>query len=86
MNGGLRIINRYLLAGASTIGILAAGASGANADDTEQLEAAIKAMQAQMQAQQAQTRAQIAALQKQVEAAKTEAAAAKATRLKPLFG
>ena len=82
MNGRLRIINRYLVAGASTIGILAAGASGANADNTEQLEAAIKAMQAQMQAQQAQTQAQIAALQKQVEAAKTEAAAAKATSAK----
>ena len=41
---GARIINRYLVA-ASTLGILAAGASGANADNTEQLEAAIKAMQ-----------------------------------------
>ena len=78
MIDGLRKLNRYLLAGASVLGILVPGASGANAADADQLEAAIKALQAQMQAQQAATQAQIAALQKQVQDAKAEAAAAKA--------
>jgi phosphate-selective porin OprO and OprP len=82
MNGGLRILKRHLLAGASAVGILACGASGANAADADQLEAAIKAMQAQMEAQQAAMQAQIAALQKEVQEAKAEAAAAKASSAK----
>lgn len=78
MNGGLGILKRHLLAGASAIGMVTAGAGGANATSPEELEAAVKAMQAQMQAQQAQ----IAVLQKQVEEAKAEAAAAKASSAK----
>jgi phosphate-selective porin OprO/OprP len=65
MIGGLSKINRYLLAGAGVIGILAASGTSANAASTAELEAALKAMQAQM-----------AALQKQVEEAKAQAAAA----------
>jgi phosphate-selective porin OprO/OprP len=71
MNGGLGILKRHLLAGASAIGMLTAGAGGANATSPEELDAALKAMQAQ-----------IAVLQKQVEEAKAEAAAAKATSVK----
>jgi phosphate-selective porin OprO and OprP len=65
MIGGLSKINRYLLAGAGVIGILMAAGTSANAADTAQLEATLKAMQAQM-----------ADLQRQVEEAKAAAAAA----------
>ena len=65
MIGGLSKMNRYLLAGAGAIGILAAVGTSANATDTAQLEATLKAMQAQM-----------AELQKQVQEAKAAAAAA----------
>jgi phosphate-selective porin OprO/OprP len=65
MNGGLGKFNRYLLAGAGVIGILAGGGSAAKAASAEQLEAALKAMQAQMEE-----------LQKQVQEAKAAAAAA----------
>ena len=56
MHGGSKISKRYLLAAASSIAMLSAGATGANATSPEELEAAVKAMQAQ-----------IAVLQKQVE-------------------
>jgi phosphate-selective porin OprO/OprP len=68
MIGGLSKINRYLLAGAGVIGILAAGSTSARATDVQQLEAMLKAMQAQM-----------AVLQKQVQEAKAAAAAAQAS-------
>jgi phosphate-selective porin OprO and OprP len=67
MIGGLQTINRYLLAGAGVIGILAGGGSAAKAASAEQLEATLKAMQAQMQE-----------LQKQVQEAKAAAASAQA--------
>ena len=65
MTGGLSKINRYLLAGAGVIGILATGGTSARATDVQQLEATLKAMQAQM-----------AELQKQVQEAKAAANAA----------
>ena len=65
MIGGLRNINRYLLAGAGTLGILAAGASGAGAQDLQEIQAQIRQMQAT-----------IKALEKQVQDAKAQAAAA----------
>jgi phosphate-selective porin OprO and OprP len=65
MNGGLRRLSTYLLAGASAIGILIAGGSAAKAASVEQLEAAMRAMQAQMKA-----------LQDEVAKAKAAAAAA----------
>lgn len=65
MIGGLNRMNRNLLAGAGVIGILMAAGTSANAADTAQLEATLKAMQAQM-----------ADLQRQVEEAKAAAAAA----------
>lgn len=65
MIGGLSKMNRYVLAGAGIIGILAADGTSANATDTAQLEATLKAMQAQM-----------ADLQRQVQEAKAAAAAA----------
>jgi phosphate-selective porin OprO/OprP len=63
MIGGLSKLNRYLLAGAGAIGILAAGGMSAKAADVAQLEAQMRAMQAQM-----------AALQKEVQEAKAAAA------------
>jgi len=66
MIGGLKGLNRYLLAGAGAIGILAAGATGAGAQDLKEIQAQIEQMQAT-----------IKALQKQVEDAKAQAAAAK---------
>jgi phosphate-selective porin OprO/OprP len=65
MIGGLSKMNRYLLAGAGMIGILAASGTSAKAADVQQLEATMRAMQAQM-----------AALQKEVQEAKAAAAAA----------
>jgi phosphate-selective porin OprO and OprP len=65
MIGGLKTINRYLLAGAGIAVLLAVGGGPAHAQDVQQLEATMKQMQAQM-----------AALQKQVEEAKAAAAAA----------
>ena len=62
---GLSKINRYLLAGAGAIGILAAGGTPVRAADVQQLEAAMKAMQAQMES-----------LQRQVQEAKAAASAA----------
>jgi phosphate-selective porin OprO and OprP len=66
MNGGLRKLNRYLLAGAGVIALLATGAPEAKAQDLQQIQAQIEQMQAT-----------IKALQKQVEEAKAQAAAAK---------
>ena len=65
MIGGLSKLNRYLLAGAGAIGILAVGGTSAKATDVAQLEAQMRAMQAQM-----------AILQKQVQEAKSAAASA----------
>ncbi len=65
MNGGLGKMSRYLLAGASVIGLLAFGAPEANAQNLQEIQAQINAMQAT-----------IKALQKQVQDAKAEAAAA----------
>ena len=68
MIGGLRKINRYLLAGAGTIGILACGATVARAaENVQALEAALTSMQEQMKV-----------LQKQVQEAKAAASAAQA--------
>jgi phosphate-selective porin OprO/OprP len=66
MNGGLRKLSVYLLAGVSTLGILVAGGTAAKAASVEQLEAQMRAMQAQM-----------ADLQRQVQEAKAAAATAK---------
>jgi phosphate-selective porin OprO/OprP len=63
MIGGISKLNRYLLACAGAIGILAAGGMSAKAADVAQLEAQMRAMQAQM-----------AALQKEVQEAKAAAA------------
>jgi len=68
MIGGLRKANFYLLAGASALGILASSGSPASAQDVQQLEAAMRAMQAQM-----------ADLQRQVAEAKAAAAAAQSS-------
>jgi phosphate-selective porin OprO and OprP len=67
MIGGLGKINRYLLAGAGVMAILAGAGSAAKAASAEQLEATLKAMQAQMQE-----------LQRQVQEAKAAAASAQA--------
>src|SRR3990170_3382355 len=67
MIGGLSKINRYLLAGAGAIGILAAGVPAASAQDLKEIQAQIDSMQAT-----------IKSLQKQVEDAKAQAAAANA--------
>jgi phosphate-selective porin OprO and OprP len=66
MIGGLRKTRVYLLAGASALGILAFSGAEANAQNTQQLEAQMRAMQAQMQE-----------LQRQVNEAKADAASAK---------
>ena len=65
MIGGLNKMNRYLLAGAGVIGLLAASGTSARAQNVQELEAAMKAIQAQM-----------AVLQKQVQEAKAAASAA----------
>ena len=65
MIGGLKTTSRYLLAGASLIGILAFNAPEASAQNLQEIQAQIDAMQAT-----------IKALQKQVQDAKAEAAAA----------
>ncbi len=67
MIGGPSKINRYLLAGAGAIGILAAGVPAANAQDLKAIQAQIDSMQAT-----------IKSLQQQVEDAKAQASAAKA--------
>src|SRR5262245_66531300 len=71
MRGGLDRRSRYLLAGASVIGLLAASAPEAKAQRAQDLQ--------QIQAQIQQMQATIQALQKQVADAKAQAAAANAT-------
>ena len=66
MIGGLGRLSRYLLAGAGVIGLFAAG-TPASAQNVQQLEATMKAMQAQMES-----------LQRQVQEAKAAASAAQA--------
>ena len=68
MNGGLGKISRYLLAGASVVGLMAIGAPEAKAQNMQEIQAQINQMQAT-----------IKALQKQVEDAKSQAAAAQTT-------
>ncbi len=68
MNGGLGKMNRYLLAGAGVIGLLAVGVPEAKAQNMQEIQAQINQMQAT-----------IKALQKQVEDAKSQAAAAQTT-------
>jgi phosphate-selective porin OprO/OprP len=68
MNGGLGKINRFLLAGASVIGLLAIGTPEAKAQGAQDLQ--------QIQAQIEQMQATIKALQKQVQDAQAQAAAA----------
>ena len=67
MTGGLAKRSIYLLAGASVIGLMAANAPEAKAQDMQQIQAQINEMQAT-----------IKALQKQVQDAKAQAAAASA--------
>ena len=71
MRGGLEKHGRYLLAGASAIGLLAASAPEAKAQQAQDLQ--------QIQAQIQEMQATIQALQKQVADAKAQAAAANAT-------
>jgi phosphate-selective porin OprO/OprP len=66
MNGGLRRLGLYLLAGAGVFSLLAGSGSAARAQSVQQLEANMRAMQAEMRA-----------LQKQVQEAKAAAAEAK---------
>ena len=68
MNGGLGKMSRYLLAGASVIGLLAIGAPEAKAQNLQEIQAQIDQMQAT-----------IKALQKQVQDAKAQASAAQTT-------
>ena len=68
MIGGLRTTSRYLLAGASVIGLLTIGSPGAKAQDMQEIQTQIDQMQAT-----------IKALQKQVQDAKAQASAANAT-------
>ena len=65
MIGGLSKINRCLLAGAGAIGLLAAGMTGAKAQDLKEIQAQIEQMQAT-----------IKSLEKQVQDAKAQASAA----------
>jgi phosphate-selective porin OprO/OprP len=76
MRGGLGKHGRYLLAGASVIGLLAASAPAAKAQtqDLQQIQAQIQ----EMQAANREMQATIQALQKQVQDAKAQAAAANA--------
>lgn len=66
MIGGLSKINRYMLAGAGAIGLLASGATGAAAQDLREIQAQIEAMQAT-----------IKSLERQVQDAKAQATEAK---------
>jgi len=66
MIGGLGKLSRYLLAGAGVVGLFAGG-TPASAQNVQQLEATMKAMQAQMES-----------LQRQVQEAKAAASAAQA--------
>ena len=75
MNGGLGKINRYLLAGASVIGLLAIGAQEAKAQDLKSIQSQIDSLQSMVQSQQAT----IKALQKQVQDAKAQASTAQTT-------
>ena len=50
MNGGLGKMNRYLLAGASVIGLLAIGAPEAKAQNLQEIQAQIDQMQATIKA------------------------------------
>jgi len=68
MNGGLAKYGRYLLAGASAIGLLTLGLPEARAQNMQEIQAQINQMQAT-----------IKALQKQVEDAKAQAASAQTT-------
>ena len=68
MNGGLGKLSRYLLAGASVIGLLAVGLQRPKRKICKQIQAQIDQMQAT-----------IKALQKQVQDAKAQAAAAQTT-------
>ena len=68
MNGGLAKFGRYLLAGASAIGLLAFGLPEAKAQNMQEIQAQINQMQAT-----------IKALQKQVEDAKAQATSAQTT-------
>ena len=65
MNGGLGKMNRYLLAGASVIGLLGPWGSRGQAQDLQEIQAQIDQMQAT-----------IKALQKQVQDAQAQASAA----------
>jgi phosphate-selective porin OprO and OprP len=66
MIGGLSKINRCLLAGAGAMGLMAAGMTGAKAQDLKEIQAQIEQMQAT-----------IKALEQQVQDAKAQASAAK---------
>ena len=68
MIAGLRTTSRYLLAGASVIGLLAIGAPEAKAQNMQEIQAQIDQMQAT-----------IKALQKQVQDSKAQASAAQTT-------
>src|SRR4029434_11218364 len=68
MRGGLKRRSRYLLVGASVIGLFAANAPEAKAQQAQDLQ--------QIQAQIQQMQATIQALQRQVQDAKAQAAAA----------
>ena len=50
MIGGLRTTSRYLLAGASLIGILTIGSQGAKAQNMQEIQAQIDQMQATIKA------------------------------------
>src|SRR5262245_3608276 len=78
MRGGLERRSRYLLAGASVIGLLAATAPEAKAQQAQDLQQ-IQAQIQEMQAANREMQATIQALQKQVADAKAQAAAANAT-------
>ena len=75
MNGGLGKINRYLLAGASVIWLMAIGAQEAKAQDLKSIQSQIDSLQSMVQSQQAT----IKALQKQVQDAKAQASTAQTT-------
>ena len=68
MIGGLGKLSRYLLAGAGVIGLMASGAPEAKAQNMQEIQAQINAMQGT-----------IKALQKQVQDAKAQASAAQTT-------
>ena len=68
MTGGLSKMNRYLLAGAGVIGLLAIGLPEAQAQDLKEIQSQIDSLQATVKA-----------LQKQVQDAKAQAAEAQTT-------